>query len=319
MAYKNEGITDLCTKMKSWVLILTLFSYAQCSYSQDGFVAGQPKLAYWKIGTKAQTVIVLHGGADATHDYLRPEFDGLSQAAKVIYYDQRGMGKSGSANSYIWQEQVADLDRLIEHFSTQPVFLAASSWGTTLAILYAYQHPKKVKGLVLSGTYSWPGKGSSEVQYQAHKQQRDSVSKAHALLARQAESSTPPESKPMKYKLYEQRQLVDQDEIKRRGYPTITVEKEILRVGTANTAELVYSLVTAPVLDSLATIRVPILLFNGSWKNCEVDWAHTYVKVFPRAELYTIPAACHDPWLSDSKKFCAKSVEFMSRIARAHN
>ncbi|GAB4006694.1 alpha/beta fold hydrolase [Spirosoma migulaei] len=305
--------------MKIWVLILILFSYAQNSYSQDGFVEGQPKLAYWKIGNKTETVIVVHGGPDVTHDYLRPEFDGLTQAAKVIYYDQRGIGKSGSANTYTWQEQVADLDRLIERFSTHPVFLAASSWGTTLALLYTYQHPQRIKGLLLSGTYSWPGKGMISVQYQAYIQKKDSIKKTHAFFAKQPEPIKQVEVKETRFKIYEQRQLVNQEEIKRRGYSTVTVEKEAIRVGTSNTAELVYSLVTAPVLDSLANIRVPILLFNGSWKNCSVDWAHGYIKIFPNAELYTIPAACHDPWLSDPEKFCTKSVEFINRIVRAHN
>ncbi|GAB4039428.1 alpha/beta fold hydrolase [Spirosoma gilvum] len=297
--------------MRHWLAILVWFGSAQYGCGQDGFVDGQPKLAFWKIGSKPETVIVLHGGPDATHGYLRPELDGLSKVAKVVYYDQRGIGKSGSADSYVWQAQVLDLDRVIHRFSTHKVFLAASSWGTTLAILYAYQHPEKVRGLLLSGTYSWPGKGMTAGKYQAYIQHLDSLGKSRSQSLKQ------PDLKETKYTFYEQRQLVDQEEIKRRGYSTITVEKEVLRVGTANTAELVYSLVTAPVLDSLAKIRVPVLLFNGSRKNCDVDWGYKYVKVFPMAELYTIPAACHDPWLSDPKKFCAKSVEFMSRIVKA--
>lgn len=311
--------------MRLWLIMLTWLSIAQYGYSQDGYVDGQPKLAFWKNGNKPETVIVLHGGPDVTHDYLRPEFDGLSQAAKVIYYDQRGMGNSDSATSYIWQDQVADLDRVIRRFSSHEVFLAASSWGTTLAILYAYHHPEKVKGLLLSGTCSWPGKGMTMVQHQAYVKRIDSLAKHSKRIDSLAKSrlrfleKSDFKKAASKFKIYEQRQLVNQDEIKRRGSSTVTVEKEVLRVGTSNTAELVYSLVTAPVLDSLAKIRVPVLLFNGSWKDCPIDWGHRYVKVFPLAELYTIPAACHDPWLSDPKKFCAKSVEFMNRVVKAHN
>ena len=116
--------------------------------------------------------------------------------------------------------------------------------------------------------------------------------------------------------LAEQRQIQDPEEIKRRGYATITVEKELVRVGTANTAELMYSLLTAPVLDSLSKITVPVLIFNGSRDYCPIDWGHRYVKIFPQAKLYTIPAACHDPLLSDPKKFAAKSVEFIRKVAK---
>jgi pimeloyl-ACP methyl ester carboxylesterase len=303
--------TDLSSEMRLGLVILVLFNLAQGGYCQDGFVEGQPKLAYWKIGHKSQIVIVLHGGPDATHDYLRPEFDGLSQVATVIYYDQRGIGKSESATGYSWPLQVADLDRVIRRFSTGKVFLAASSWGTTLAVLYAYRHPGKIEGLLLSGTYLWEGLGMDSVRYHAYIHQMDSSNRAHYPVPAQE-----PVVKEIRYKIYEQRQITNLEEIKRRGYSTLTVEKEVIRVGRANTAELRYSLVTAPVLDSLSKIAAPVLLFNGSWKNCSIDWAHRYVKIFPHAELYTIPAACHDPWLSDPKKFCAKSIEFIRRVVK---
>jgi proline iminopeptidase len=63
--------------------------------AQDGFIQGVPKLAYWQVGTKSETIIVLHGGPAVQHAYLRPEFDELQEMAKVIYYDQRGCGQSG--------------------------------------------------------------------------------------------------------------------------------------------------------------------------------------------------------------------------------
>lgn len=99
--------------MASHIVSALFFLITFHSYGQDGFVGGQPKLAYWKVGSKGETVIVINGGYSATHDYLRPEFDQLSRVAKVIYYDQRGLGKSGSADSYAWQVQVANLNRII--------------------------------------------------------------------------------------------------------------------------------------------------------------------------------------------------------------
>ena len=35
-------------------------------------------------------IIVLHGGPDFDHTYLRPELDRLADQARLIYYDQRG-------------------------------------------------------------------------------------------------------------------------------------------------------------------------------------------------------------------------------------
>lgn len=96
--------------MRTWLLLFFLVNTTSLSYGQDGFIPGLPKLAYWQVGQEPTTVIVLHGGPGATHQYLRPEFDALTKTARVIYYDQRGCGKSDPAASYTWQEHVADLN-----------------------------------------------------------------------------------------------------------------------------------------------------------------------------------------------------------------
>jgi proline iminopeptidase len=162
--------------MRSWLLILAWFSSPFLSYGQKSFIDTQPRLAYWQLGQNNQTVIVLHGGPGATHQYLRPEFDALAKTARVIYYDQRGCGKSDSATSYTWQDHVADLKRLIATLAKdQKVFLAGSSWGSLLAILYAYTNPNDVKGVILTGTVAWLGE---EKPYK-----RDSLLNKHLIKA----------------------------------------------------------------------------------------------------------------------------------------
>jgi pimeloyl-ACP methyl ester carboxylesterase len=39
-------------------------------------------------------IIVLHGGPDFDHSYLIPDLDRLSDSFRLIYYDQRGRGRS---------------------------------------------------------------------------------------------------------------------------------------------------------------------------------------------------------------------------------
>jgi pimeloyl-ACP methyl ester carboxylesterase len=42
----------------------------------------------------ASRIIILHGGPDYDHTYLLPDLDRLSDSFRLIYYDQRGRGKS---------------------------------------------------------------------------------------------------------------------------------------------------------------------------------------------------------------------------------
>src|SRR5688572_875236 len=66
-----------------------------------------------RIGTGPPTV-VLHGGPGAHHDYLLPGFDALAHGRELIYYDQRGGGRSPVSRETPvgWREHVADLEAL---------------------------------------------------------------------------------------------------------------------------------------------------------------------------------------------------------------
>lgn len=124
----------------------------------SGVVPGDPPLHYETVGSGPALIIVLHGGPGVTHDYLRPEWDRLASVGEVVYYDQRGCGANPANGALTWQEHVADLDRLIRTLRHgRPVFLAGSSWGSELALRYAYLRPGSADALVLSGYVGWPG------------------------------------------------------------------------------------------------------------------------------------------------------------------
>lgn len=95
--------------------------------------------------------VVLHGGPGAHHDYLLPGFDALAAGRTLIYYDQRGGGRSAVARDVPvgWQEHVADLEALRVLWNMERLPLVGYSWGALLALLYATEHPSRVERLVL--------------------------------------------------------------------------------------------------------------------------------------------------------------------------
>ena len=100
---------------------------------------------------RGQPTVVLHGGPGAHHDYLLPGFDALADGRELIYYDQRGGGRSPVARDVAvgWTEQVADLDALRTAWGLERLTLAGYSWGGLLALLYAVSHPGRVGRLAL--------------------------------------------------------------------------------------------------------------------------------------------------------------------------
>src|SRR3989442_11179197 len=94
-------------------------------------------------------VVVLHGGPGAHHDYLLPQYDLLARGRTLLYYDQRGGGRSpvGRDPPVGWREHVADLEALRRHWSIDRLTLLGYSWGGLLAVLYWLEHPERVDRL----------------------------------------------------------------------------------------------------------------------------------------------------------------------------
>lgn len=107
---------------------------------------------YVRVVGKGQPVIVLHGGPDFDHSYLLPDLDRLSNQFRLIYYDQRGRGKSAenvNPNDVTLLSDLDDLDRVRQHFGLNSVALLGHSWGAVLALEYALRHPTRVSRLIL--------------------------------------------------------------------------------------------------------------------------------------------------------------------------
>ncbi|MEO8139114.1 MAG: alpha/beta fold hydrolase [Gemmatimonadota bacterium] len=96
-------------------------------------------------------VVILHGGPGADHNYLLPGFDALANGRTLIYYDQRGGGRSpvGREVPVGWREQVADLEALRRVWGFDRLTIAGYSWGGLLAMLYAIEHPARAERLAL--------------------------------------------------------------------------------------------------------------------------------------------------------------------------
>jgi proline iminopeptidase len=103
-----------------------------------------------RVGDGGPTIVALHGGPGASHDYLRPQFDLLARGRTLLYYDQRGGGASEVPRDTPlgWREHVADLAAIAATLP-EPVTLLGFSWGGLLALLFALEHPGLVARLAL--------------------------------------------------------------------------------------------------------------------------------------------------------------------------
>ena len=122
---------------------------------------GDGQRLYWECSGNPDGVpaVFVHGGpGGGTTPAHRRMFD--PAAYRIILVDQRGCGRStphvaDGADLTVnttWH-LVADLERLREHLGVGRWLVFGGSWGSTLALAYAQEHPDRVRALVLRGIF----------------------------------------------------------------------------------------------------------------------------------------------------------------------
>lgn len=120
-------------------------------------VTGGHKIFWQEYGKPNGTpLLFLHGGPGCGFDpgYLKL-FD--LRKVRLITFDQRGCGQSRPIGRFLnntTSDLVGDIEALRRFLNVEEWFVCGHSWGTTLAIVYAAENIKAVRGLMLAGLFS---------------------------------------------------------------------------------------------------------------------------------------------------------------------
>lgn len=103
----------------------------------------------------APAAVVLHGGpGSGTQPSVLEWFDLARQ--RVVLFDQRGAGQSQPHGDIINNNStklVADIEMIRERLGIERWMVVGGSWGATLALLYAAQHARRIRAMVLRGSF----------------------------------------------------------------------------------------------------------------------------------------------------------------------
>ena len=106
----------------------------------DGFTTTTAVPLYWAAygDEGAPRLLVLHGGPGAHHDYLLPQMLDLAQDHELIFYDQRGGGRSkvDARDPITWRTHVEDLSAVVTEITGPSPSIVGYSWGGLLAVLH---------------------------------------------------------------------------------------------------------------------------------------------------------------------------------------
>ena len=139
-------------------ILIGCFLVAQCKpsnlYVEEGYKYVNGVNHYYKVPGQGEPFILLHGGPGMFHDELYPYLGNWPESNKVIFFDQRGNGKSVmdkiDSTNFTVELMVEDLEALRIEFGIDKLNIIGHSWGGLLALYYAATYPEHVKRLLLT-------------------------------------------------------------------------------------------------------------------------------------------------------------------------
>jgi len=117
----------------------------------------EPHELYWEQcgNPQGEPILFLHGGPGAgCTGYDRRFFD--PEFFRIVLLDQRGSGRShpvGDLTDNTMSATVRDIEQLREKLGIDRWHVFGGSYGSTISLFYAQEHPERCKSLVLRGIW----------------------------------------------------------------------------------------------------------------------------------------------------------------------
>jgi proline iminopeptidase len=145
--------------VRAAVILLLVLAFAAPASAADPqgatFETGGVTIWYEvRGGGSGAPLIVANGGPGFDHNYLLcgDVWDTLAKGRKIVFYDQRGNGRSSELKDGQpcgLAEQIDDLEALRAHLGFEKIDLLGHSWGGYLVMAYAARHPEHIAHLMI--------------------------------------------------------------------------------------------------------------------------------------------------------------------------
>ena len=252
-------------------------------------------------------IVVLHGGPGADHTSISTEFDALARGRRLVYYDQRGCGKTRTPRlaSLGWMDHTSDLDALLDHWGIDRANLLGYSWGGLLALLYATQHANRIGSLALVSPAPITAKERTEFLSRFALRMEDSWIRQRAL---DLERSNLRRSDPAAFR---RRAFELSIAPYFKDFANASGSKPFL-ISTRTREAIWRSLGDYDITTRLRTIRVPTLVIHGRYDPIPLASARHIANLLD-GHLEVFDHSAHVPQQEESERFISALDAFLPK------
>jgi proline iminopeptidase len=251
------------------------------------------------------TIVVLHGGPDFDHTYFLPELDLLADSFRLVYYDQRGRGRSADgvrAEDVTIGSELEDLDAIRRHLGLETIAVLGHSWGGLLAMAYAGRRPERVSQLIFMNTA--PGSHEDRLlltRFWTGRRSAADVERMAALAASEAYRRGDIATEADYYRLHFKRALHRPEHVEdvvgrlRKHFTPATVL--LARAIEHRLYDETWNREDFDLLPQLRALGVPTLILHGEDDFVPVEVAEHVASAIPGARLRVLPRCGHFAYL----------------------
>lgn len=301
---KTALILALVALSWSWQgSVASLTKQPESKPRENRIPAGNAELYSRDVG-QGRAIIVLHGGPDFDHSYLLPELDLLSNAFHLIYYDQRGRGRSATGvrpEDVTLASDLADVERVRQFFHVDSVVLLGHSWGTVLALEYALHHPERVSHMILMNPAPASTQDYKQLRQEWLEKRADDMERRKAIADSTAYKQGDPDTVIAYYRMHFRPAFArpeNYEKIIARLRASFT-QDGILKA-RAIEARLMNETWSSPdydLLPKLKNLTIPTLVISGDHEFIPATTAEHIATTIPNAHLVTLKGCGHFTYL----------------------
>lgn len=261
------------------------------------------------------TLLVLHGGPSMGYRYLVGGLRGLAEDHSVVFYDQRGVGRSGSVpagETVTHQRWVQDVGAVMDVLGEDQTVLVGHSWGGHLALSFALEAPERVAGLVLISTAE-PGTAFADAVQNALRRRtaaEDSIALRAAFeapgFAEGSASATDRVYRAMFRPWFAKRRTADR--------LRVGLTRREAEAGRETAARVAKSGEAGATWGTLRRIDVPTLIIHGAEDVIPLSMARAVADSMPEAGLEVLPGVGHFPMLEEPARMRKLIQTFLESI-----
>ncbi len=286
---------------------------------QGLFSLEDARLFYEVIGT-GEPIVIVHGGPGLDHSYLQPGLDILAARNTLIYYDQRGTGRSEAeldSSAVNFDAFVDDIDALRQVLGHDKITVLTHSFGTLLGIEYALRYADNLTALILMNPTE-PGTrfGDQTRTRQAAATTEEDAAEMQELTASEAFQARDPATLSQVYRVafratFRDRTRVEELELDlsertaQNGQDVARLLGESLGMGSGG----------IDWWDRLADIAAPTLVVHGRYDIPPVAMARALSEALPRGSLAVLNSG-HFSYIEDAGGLTSAIAGFLGALER---